>query len=73
MRRKKYKSSSQNTIHFFLNLNFSSWTRKAISQLVILKLKKQMAERIMGDYLKRWNFTPQRPTKKVYQRDLKSP
>ncbi|MDR0571922.1 MAG: winged helix-turn-helix domain-containing protein [Rickettsiales bacterium] len=23
----------------------------------------------MIDYLKRWNFTPQRPTKQVYQRD----
>jgi hypothetical protein len=28
-----------------------------------------MAERTMGDYLKRWNFTPQRPTKQAYQRD----
>jgi transposase len=69
----KEESTIQQLIIKFLpsdfELNFSSWTRKAVVELVMLEFKKNVAERTIGDYLKRWNFTPQRPRKVAYQRD----
>jgi transposase len=50
-------------------LNYSAWTRRAIAELVYILFKKQVAVRTIGDYLKRWEFTPQRPVKKAYQQD----
>jgi hypothetical protein len=38
-------------------------------ELVLIKFEKKVAERTICDYLKRWNFTPQKPAKRAYQRD----
>ena len=69
----KEEKMTQRLIQKFLpshfEINFSTWTRKAIVELIRLKFKKVVAERTMGDYLKRWNFSPQRPTRQAYQRD----
>ena len=51
------------------DINFSTWTRKAVSELTLIKLGIEISERTMGDYLSRWNFTPQKPVKKAYQQD----
>jgi transposase len=50
-------------------LNFGAWTRKATSELIQVLFGKSVAERTIGDYMKRWNFTPQKPAKVAYQRD----
>lgn len=52
----------------FYNLCFSSWTRKAVTELILLKCGKTIAVRTAGDYLKRWDFTPQQPKRQAYQR-----
>jgi transposase len=51
------------------SLNYSAWTRKAVAELAFIHFGIIVAERTMGDYLHRWRFTPQKPTKKAYQQD----
>jgi transposase len=52
-----------------LKLPFALWTRKAIQSLIIREFGIQVAVRTMGDYLKRWGFTPQKPTKRAYEQN----
>ena len=49
-----------------LKLDFALWTREAVRQLVLLETGIDLPIRTMGDYLKRWGFTPQKPTKFAY-------
>jgi transposase len=51
------------------DINYSTWTRKAIAQLIFIKFKIKIAERTVSDYLKNWKFTSQTPVKQSYQRD----
>ena len=51
-----------------LKLDFALWTREAVRQLVLLETGIDLPIRTMGDYLKRWGFTPQKPTKFAYER-----
>ena len=46
-----------------LKLNFALWTRKAVKELVDRELQITIAETTMGDYLRKWGFTPQKPKK----------
>lgn len=50
-----------------LKLPFMLWTRNAVKILIEEQLGVDIAIRTVGDYLKRWNFTPQRPVKQVYE------
>ena len=50
-------------------LNFALWTRRAIQQLIKQLWGKNMPIRTIGDYLKRWGFTPQKPLKKAYEQN----
>lgn len=55
-----------------LKLDFALWTRKAVKELVEQELGKVLAINTMGDYLRKWGFTPQKPIKKAYeQSDVK--
>lgn len=52
-----------------LKLPFALWTRDAV-RLAIKKLYGiDLPLRTMSDYLKRWGFTPQKPTKRAYEQD----
>jgi transposase len=44
------------------------WDRKAISELTKQKYGVEMPVRTMGHYLKKWNFTCQRPKKRTTAR-----
>ena len=46
-------------------LNGYLWGRAEVSELVKRRLGIEMPVRTMGDYLKRWNFTYQRPKKRI--------
>jgi transposase len=59
----------KNNLPVDFDLNYSTWSRRAISELTENKFGLHIAIRTMGDYLKRWNFFPQKPTKRAYQRD----
>lgn len=46
-----------------LKMPFALWTRKAVKELIKDKYGIDMPIRTVGDYLKRWGFTPQKPEK----------
>jgi len=50
-----------------LKLDFALWTRKAVKELVESEFQVVLAINTMGDYLRKWGFTPQKPKKKAYE------
>jgi len=52
-----------------MKLSFVLWTRQAISDLVKRKYGIALSLRTVTNYLDRWGFTCQRPTKKAYSQD----
>lgn len=50
-----------------LKLPFALWTRDAVKLLIKHRFKLEMPIRTVGEYLKRWNFTPQKPVKRAYE------
>ena len=50
-----------------LKLPYSLWTRKAVKELVEREFGVVMAINTMGDYLRSWGYSPQRPKKKAYE------
>ena len=47
-----------------LKLPFALWTRRAVSQLVLNHDGLKLPVRTMGEYLKRWGFTPHTRSRK---------
>jgi len=54
-----------------LKLPFALWTRRAVAQLIEERFGITLPVRTMGEYLKRWGFTPQKPLKKAYEQNPK--
>ncbi len=52
-----------------LKLPFALWTRKAVKQLIHELWSVDMPVRTVGEYLKRWGFTPQKPLRKAYRQN----
>ena len=50
-----------------LKMEFALWSRAAVRQLIEQEFGVKLAVRTVGDYLKRWGFTPQKPIKKAYE------
>jgi len=50
-----------------LKLDFALWTRKAVKELVEREFKIVIAITTMGDYLRKWGYTPQKPKKRAYE------
>lgn len=46
-----------------LKLSFALWTREAVKLLIQQRFGYEMPIRTVGEYLKRWGFTPQKPAK----------
>ncbi len=55
-----------------LKLPFALWTRIAVQQLINELFSIKMPIRTVGEYLMRWNFTPQRPLRKAYKQNPKA-
>jgi transposase len=53
-------------------LDFGLWTRKAVKELVERELGIVLAINTMGDYLRKWGFTPQKPKKRAYEQNSKA-
>jgi transposase len=53
-------------------LDFGLWTRKAVKELVERELGIVLAVNTMGDYLRKWGFTPQKPKKRAYEQNPKA-
>ncbi len=52
-----------------LKMNYALWTRQAVGELIAHRFEIRLAVRAVGEYLKRWGFTPQRPLKKAYEQN----
>jgi transposase len=50
-----------------LKLPFALWTRKAIQELIERQFGMLLPIRTVGEYLKRWGFTPQKPLRRAYE------
>ncbi len=50
-----------------LKLTFALWTRQAVQELIKIRCGVTMPIRTVGEYLKRWGFTPQKPLKQAYE------
>ena len=55
-----------------LKLPFALWTRIAVQQLIKQQWSIEMPIRTVGEYLKRWGFTPQKPFRRAYERNPKA-
>ncbi|MBX2974423.1 MAG: winged helix-turn-helix domain-containing protein, partial [Flavobacteriales bacterium] len=52
-----------------LKLDFALWSRGAVLELIEREFGLRLGLRTVGDYLARWNFTPQKPIKRAYERN----
>jgi len=50
-----------------MKLPFALWTRDAVKVLIHQWYSIEMPIRTVGEYLKRWSFTPQKPIKHAYE------
>ena len=50
-------------------LEFALWTRGAVKLLIEQEYQLVMPIRTVGEYLKRWGFTPQRPIVRAYEQN----
>jgi hypothetical protein len=55
-----------------MKLAFALWTRIAVQQLSKQLWSIDMPIRNVGEYLNRWDFTPQKPLKKNYKQNPKA-
>lgn len=50
-----------------MKLPYALWTRGAVKELVERELKVVLAVNTVGDYLRSWGYSPQKPKKKAYE------
>lgn len=50
-----------------LKMDFALWNRAAVMELIERECGIRLSIRGVGNYLKRWGFTPQKPIKKAYE------
>ena len=55
-----------------LKMKFALWTRVAVRALILETYDINVTERCVGNYLKRWGFTPQKPIKRAYEQQPKA-
>src|SRR4051795_1443260 len=52
-----------------LKISSALWTRQAVQELIKQRVGIRLPIRTVGEYLKRWGFTPQKPVRKAYKQD----
>jgi transposase len=52
-----------------LGIASALWTRKAVQALIQQQTGRRLAIRTVGEYLRRWGYTPQKPVRKAYRQD----
>lgn len=52
-----------------LGIASSLWTRQAVRELIQQQFGLRLPIRTVGEYLRRWGFTPQKPVRKAYRQD----
>lgn len=54
-----------------LEIDSALWTRQAVQELIVTECGIKMPIRTVGEYLKRWGFTPQKPLRRAYEQEEK--
>src|SRR3954469_21604244 len=52
-----------------LKIPSALWTRQAVQELIRQQVGIRLPIRTVGEYLRRWGFTPQKPVRKAYKQD----
>jgi len=52
-----------------LKLTFALWSRQAVRELLRVRFAIRMPIRTVGEYLRRWGFTPQKPITRAYEQN----
>ena len=52
-----------------LGIASALWTRQAVRELIEQQVGIRLPIRTVGEYLRRWGFTPQKPVRKAYKQD----
>lgn len=52
-----------------LKITSALWTRQAVQELIKQQVGIRLPIRTVGEYLRRWGFTPQKPVRKAYKQD----
>lgn len=55
-----------------LGLPYNLWTREAVAELIFQRFGVRRSPGTIGNYLKQWGFTPQKPTRRAYEQDSES-
>jgi transposase len=55
-----------------LGIASALWTRRAVRELIHQQIGIRLPIRTVGEYLRRWGFTPQKPVRKAYKQDPKA-
>ena len=50
-----------------LKLPYALWNRHAVRELIEQRYDRKLSIRSVGNYLKRWGYTPQKPLQKAYE------
>jgi len=52
-----------------LGIPSALWTRPAVQQLIEQQTGRRLPIRTVGEYLRRWGYTPQKPVRKAYKQN----
>ena len=52
-----------------LGITSALWTRQAVRELIKQQVGIRLPIRTVGEYLRRWGYTPQKPVRKAYKQD----
>ncbi len=55
-----------------LKLPFALWTREAVGELLARRFGVRVSVWTVGRYLRGWGFTPQKPVRRAYERNLEA-
>jgi transposase len=55
-----------------LKITSALWTRQAVQELIKQQVGIRLPIRTVGEYLRRWDYTPQKPVRKAYKQDPKA-
>ena len=55
-----------------LEIPSALWTRQAVRELIHQQIGIRLPIRTVGEYPRRWGFTPQKPVRKAYKQDPKA-
>ena len=69
MEKENARKQTLEQLHERRKMDFFLWSRVAVGQLIEQEYGVNLQVRIIGKYLARWSFTPQKPIKRAYEQN----